>query len=606
MPNQIPLFNSDPNIQSQAALIQQRQALAQALMSQGMQPLDTGNRTVGGVGYRVSPFEGLGKLAQAYFGAKMLQDTTQQMGNLAAQQYANLLRQNAPQVQPSYSQDQVSGAAQDALAAGGQAGDQAPAYDPNSGSFTAPVKNVGPTLANALRMGNNITAQQPANPGTPANPNNPLNLPAELLTNYQAGFIPEKMFETQAAMFKPTDATIAARQAGVDPVTANKLALAKVTMTPELAPLVQAGFTPEQIHDYVAAKNAKDLVMAARPQQSLYGFGPDGRPDLLGVAADPVENMQFRVGPNGQVTAAPISGAVGSRSSMEGSVQGARERNTLHQVQVGNQTGVVWGGSVPGGGGGVGGGSGPTLSPMPPTAQLSPVGAPVAAPPAANRALPPGLWGQATPDATINNKAADIVAQLPQSYQDALQVKRSLENALQALQGTKSGQGAADAFRVTALLQNMGLPVAKDATENFQTLNKFLNNALMSAASVTGANRTDSSTDLFGHGQPNAETMNRGPLDKAIRYVLSQNDARLAAYGVINQAYQQRKKANDPMAASGAVNDWLGQYDPKVFEFNRMSPQDKAAFKAQMMRDKAAADAFGKKYNDFVSKGWVQ
>jgi len=47
---------------------QQQQAMAQALMQQGMTPIDTSNRQIGGVGYAISPLEGVAKLAQGLVG----------------------------------------------------------------------------------------------------------------------------------------------------------------------------------------------------------------------------------------------------------------------------------------------------------------------------------------------------------------------------------------------------------------------------------------------------------------------------------------------------------------------------------------------------------
>lgn len=47
---------------------QQQQALAQALQQQGLSPLDTNNRSIGGVSYKISPYEGLNKIAQALLG----------------------------------------------------------------------------------------------------------------------------------------------------------------------------------------------------------------------------------------------------------------------------------------------------------------------------------------------------------------------------------------------------------------------------------------------------------------------------------------------------------------------------------------------------------
>lgn len=47
---------------------QQQEALGNALMQQGQTPIDTNNRQIGGIGYKISPWEGVAKLAQALTG----------------------------------------------------------------------------------------------------------------------------------------------------------------------------------------------------------------------------------------------------------------------------------------------------------------------------------------------------------------------------------------------------------------------------------------------------------------------------------------------------------------------------------------------------------
>jgi hypothetical protein len=159
---------------------------------------------------------------------------------------------------------------------------------------------------------------------------------------------------------------------------------------------------------------------------------------------------------------------------------------------------------------------------------------------------------------------------------------------------------------MTALLQNLNLPVAGKATEDFQTLSKFLANGLSNAALVNGNTGSDARMEQFSHGQPNVDTMNKEPLDKAIRYVLSQNDAVAAANQVIGQAYQRLQAQGDPRAAYNAQQEWIKQYDPKVFEFGRMSPAEQAAVKAQLQKNPREAAAFGAKYNAAHAAGWVQ
>lgn len=214
------------------------------------------------------------------------------------------------------------------------------------------------------------------------------------------------------------------------------------------------------------------------------------------------------------------------------------------------------------------------------------------------------ISGSGTSDVEINKNAGQVLAQLPQAVQQSMQVRRSLENALQSLQGTKTGPGTAGAFSLAAMLQNLGLPVAKEPTANYQTLTKYLNNSLSTASAIHGSNGSDARMEQFSHGQPNADTMNKGPLEQAIRYVLSQNDAVGAANQVIGSEYQRLQAAGDPRAAYNAQQAWIKQYDPKVFEFNRMGPAERKAMVDSMTAEQRKA--FGDKYNVFNARGWVQ
>lgn len=66
--------------------IQQEQALADALRSQGDAPIDTNNRSIGGVGYAISPFEGAAKLSQALVGALAQRDANSKYNDLVSPQ----------------------------------------------------------------------------------------------------------------------------------------------------------------------------------------------------------------------------------------------------------------------------------------------------------------------------------------------------------------------------------------------------------------------------------------------------------------------------------------------------------------------------------------
>lgn len=567
-----PIFNSDPNVQSQAALLDQRQALAQALMQAGMSPMG-GTEMVGPVAIRRSPLEGLAKMLQIYQGGKMLQDTSQQRAALAAEAYQNQLQQNAPQQDASYTPGQVSGAAQGALAQGG-----------------------GPTNANAQAMAQAIMGQQPGNAGRPANPRNPLNAPARLLTDYQAGLIPKETFDAQMALFKPTEASMAARQGGFDPQAANQQAFAKTVTDPKILAMRQAGFTPEQINAAMMGETAKAAEIDRKAGNQFYNpfLGASGMVPKIPENANPVGGIAPNGALQGGVQQMPGTLPVTLANSQAGSTGSAN--GSIRDVTLSN------GATIPmRGGSAVGAGMGAGAAPAVPAA---PMGTVAGTPPAAFPQRP--RLGQSTTEAVVQKSAADMVAQAPMQVQQSKSAITGLEAALKQLEaGTKSGAGVSKTINAAAYLNNLGIPLMKGDVDGYQTLQKYLQNSLNAAAQSTGSGGSDARFESFMHGQPNAESMNPTALNGAIRYVLSQHDAAAAKGQFIQQAYQKAAAAGDPNAAMTAQQQWSQAYQPTFFSYNRMDAPERVSFLRHLGKDKAVQ--FTNEYKQYGQQtGWVK
>jgi hypothetical protein len=85
----------DPNVAVDQQALDRQMALAQALRLASMAPVDTSNRQIGGVGYRVSPWEGMAKILQSYKANTMEQGNDQARLALS-QKYATALRGAIP------------------------------------------------------------------------------------------------------------------------------------------------------------------------------------------------------------------------------------------------------------------------------------------------------------------------------------------------------------------------------------------------------------------------------------------------------------------------------------------------------------------------------
>lgn len=105
-------FMLTPQANAQLRDVALQQAYAQSLMQQGAQGVDVNNRQIGGVGYNVSPLEGLNKVAEALVGAYETKDATKKYNDVfvpptsntdatPAQGYAALPdQQTSPQLPP--------------------------------------------------------------------------------------------------------------------------------------------------------------------------------------------------------------------------------------------------------------------------------------------------------------------------------------------------------------------------------------------------------------------------------------------------------------------------------------------------------------------------
>lgn len=570
-----PILNSDPNVQSQAALLDQRQALAQALMQAGMSPMG-GTEMVGPVAIRRSPMEGLAKMLQMYQGNKMLQETSQQRAALAGQAYQAQLEQNQPQGPAGYSPDQVSGARDASLTQGS-----------------------GPTQTNAQAMAQALMGQKPAM-GRP-NPRNPLNAPAQLLTDYQAGLIPKETFDAQMALFKPTEASMAARQGNMDPVQANQQAFAKTVTDPKILAMRQAGFTDAQINAAMMGETAKAAEIDRKAGNQFYNpfLGASGMVPKIPENANPVGG----VAPNGALPGGvqQMAGTLPvAQNNAQASSTGSANGGIMNVTTSGGATIPMRAGAAIGAGTGAGTGAG-----MPPATPAPPMGAGAGILPQ-TPARQPVRIGQTTTDAAIQKTAADQITSAPALVTSSKGAITGLEGALQQLDAiNKSGAGAGKTLNMAAYLNNMHIPLLQGDVDGYQTMQKLLQNSLNSAAQATGAGGSDARFESFMHGQPNAETMNPKALNGAIRYVLSQHDAAAAKGQFIQDAYQKASQAGDPNAAMTAQSQWSKAYNPTYFAFNRMEPGEQTAFLRHLGKEKAMS--FMGQYTDYGHQtGWVK
>ncbi|MCA8278508.1 hypothetical protein LGN21_02775 [Burkholderia cepacia] len=208
-----------PDQQSNLLQLQQRQAVGQALLAQGLQPADYGGANVGGLAYHVSPLNGISKLVNAYVGNKLSMDAMGQQAQLMNGIYGGLFGQDQQQpVAPTM--PPVSGAA-------------------DTGALTGPAAGMGGSQGNPdpvtigramLANGQNVPMQTVTQPG-------PWSIPGMSAADSRSMYMlnPDEYAKLRMSYAQPTDATRMAIAAHLDPSAVNNAAVNK-TYGVELGP----------------------------------------------------------------------------------------------------------------------------------------------------------------------------------------------------------------------------------------------------------------------------------------------------------------------------------------------------------------------------------
>jgi hypothetical protein len=547
------LKNTNADINEQLMTAQQQLALAQALRGQSLQPI----QAPPGQNGRISPLSVLAQALNGYTANGKMQGATHDLAGAQAAQAQNQWAMMAKMLNPDPDQPSPP---------------PAPASTAPAAGATAPPQDAGPTLS---------STPQASIPGVSAAPGGAAPFAAQdprsdpryrqMAMAEQLGVLPQGSAAAYAKAKYDYAAPTTEQKNANDPTigssvqsnlaTQNMTDLQRLQRARALLPpgSAQVKEIDDQIAklSYVAPKDVAPGVLTLDKYNKPLAYNP---PAIRGA----VPKFETRDGFTTAPSVTPQRGAAAVNANMEGAEQGAREANTIKTVT------------------------------NPDGSSRTDYGARVA-----------GTTGPSTTDATIQKTAADGIAQAPQIAQQSSQARAGLENALVYLDKVgQSGPGTKQKFNVLAMLNSAGIPIEKGDVNGYQSMQKYLANSLNTAAQGTGAGGSDARFDSFMHGQPNAETMSPDALRGAVKYVLSQHDAALARSQFLPAAYGTAKQKGDPNAAITAQQQWSQAYNPKVFEFNRMSPDERQQFKSSLTPEKQ--QVFGQQYNAAHQHGWVQ
>lgn len=510
------IANLSPDQQQSYAQLQQQQAIGQALLSQGLTPVDTSNRQVGGVGYRVSPLEGLSKIVQAAVGNRLATQAMGQQAQLSAQMMGNAFGANQPQQPQAASADPSQSPDAGGIDGGGS----------GAGVQTYPVANPFQSGAqpSAQQIGQQMVGVQPAGRAGPLTI--PGYTPQQSMQLYamlgQDGFT-----KLLAARTAPTPATLAAQQGGFDAAGANRAAFAHDTYTAPVqgspGTIARNPYTGQPMY------YSPDVPKGGEP---LFNSGGQ----VVGVKA--LDGSLQLIGQ----TAAAQAGGEGSQLPYAG-VDSAG--NPLPVI---NRTAAAHGGGA---------------NQPPPIPTLPGLGGPTSGADGSNVPLPGGpvpgggIYAAAPMGATANAnaQAQGQVQTMQDSYKEARQARSTGQNALTMLDDMSSYAQTKNPALANKLYNVQGV-FSTDA----QLFDKGRNNLISQVSGATGMN-SDAARSLvegaipsFGMSKEAIQT-GLGQIKSQVQMRMLKGDYLSDAYANGNApAYNQRENQFDQMMTPGAAS----------------------------------------------------
>lgn len=143
---------------------------------------------------------------------------------------------------------------------------------------------------------------------------------------------------------------------------------------------------------------------------------------------------------------------------------------------------------------------------------------------------------------------------------------------------------------------------AKDNVGRFQELQKFTYQNAIRSWQAAGGTGTDAQMQSMAHANPNDHLF-----PQALQTIAKWGKAgELAVQGKANaQDKFLAENGNSPTAQIKFENQWRNSFDPKVFQYSLMSPQEKQQFAQQTLKTPAAAKEFIAKQEQLKALGAI-
>jgi hypothetical protein len=534
-----PAYLLDPSLYGDQQAIGQQQALAQALMTQGLAPMGE-TQMAGQVALRNSPTQSIAKLVQLLSG----QDIQRQVN----------------QANQGFGQKQAAAMAQ-MFGAGPQG---APQGDPSQQPQPMPAGSATPAGAMGL-------------PGMS---------PQQSFMSYAMS--PEKYMESYLKGYTPNDTTIQARQGGFDPVVANRLALIKSSTDPKILGMQQAGMSPMQIYTAVFGEAAKGAEISRRPGEG-YSNALTGEAGMVGKIPEGA-NVTGAPGPNGQVSLTPMPGNTGVLANNSAASTAGTNSQTPTTAYVNGQPAFSTKGmdvNRARAQAAVGPALAENASDLPGILdrELANEKDPVARAALQReraRITPEQAPGVVTGANDAQKQLGDRFGALRDTVSTAQTTNSYLDNIKQLSATAATGKFSDKQDFVNAVLSTAGISEkATDAKTANDLLNKY-SNQIVSRLS-TGGLGTDAARTILGSAYPNAH-MTKDAIVEAVDNIKAVNEMQKAKLSLLSDAGNKR----DAAAYQSAEQKFDQIADPRIWQLSNMDASHAKAFLAKMPDDMKA------------------
>lgn len=384
---------------------------------------------------------------------------------------------------------------------------------------------------------------------SPGGPMNPLGMPVQQAAMmYMAS--PDEYWKAQSQAFKPADIVSQIRAAGIDPSSPLGRQLAQTALAKA---------------NYIAPTSVRPGGALYDPTTGRMMTTPAAAPEGFQNVQDPQSGQWYAVPVQGGIGAVKSSAAANAIGKAYGSVTPAyngtqpvfANAGALADQTAGGGTAV----SPQAGAGAVNAGRfggyrapGSTLAPS----------------------LAPGVAGAADKVAGAN---ADRYNQSVQFGVDSATRQNVLDNIMQLSQsGVQTGPGSDWQNNVKGLIANSpvlskAFPSWQGSVSDYQELKKYLNQNGLRAWQAAGGTGTDTQMDAAMHANPN-DTM----FPQALQTMAAWAKAGELAGSARANFYQQFKNNNGGVSnLDQADQTWRNNFDPKVFQLETYSPQQRTA-----------------------------